>query len=94
MMLVLIEQQVKCVMMNKGQKMMPYLKKDIYNAKSWHLSFMKLTPRIFQPTILLYSKCSKNVSLLIVHLPSRGGLEVEHWSDNRLHSAFVGSNPV
>ena len=27
MMLVLIEQLVKCVMMNKGQNMMPYLKK-------------------------------------------------------------------
>ena len=26
--------------------------------------------------------------------PSRGELEVERWSDNRLHSASVGSNPV
>ena len=25
-------------------------------------------------------------------LPSRGGLVVEHWSDNRLDSATVGSN--
>ena len=26
--------------------------------------------------------------------PSRGGLEVERWSDNRLDSALVGSNPI
>ena len=26
--------------------------------------------------------------------PSRGGLEVEAWTDNSLHSASVGSNPV
>ena len=26
--------------------------------------------------------------------PSRGGLEVEAWTDNCLHSASVGSNPV
>ena len=26
--------------------------------------------------------------------PSRGGLEVEAWTDNSLHSALVGSNPV
>ena len=26
--------------------------------------------------------------------PSRGGLEVELWSDNRLHFASVGSNPL
>ena len=26
--------------------------------------------------------------------PSRGGLEVERWSDNRTDSASVGSNPV
>ena len=26
--------------------------------------------------------------------PSRGGLEVERWSDNRTDSALVGSNPV
>ena len=25
--------------------------------------------------------------------PSRGGLEVEAWTDNSLHSASVGSNP-
>ena len=24
----------------------------------------------------------------------RGGLEVKRWSDNRLHFALVGSNPV
>ena len=28
------------------------------------------------------------------HQPSRGGLEVEAWTDNSLHSALVGSNPV
>ena len=27
-------------------------------------------------------------------LPSRGGLEVERWSDSRTDSASVGSNPV
>ena len=26
--------------------------------------------------------------------PSRGGLEVEAWTDNSLHSASVGSNPT
>ena len=32
---------------------------------------------------------------IIIHLiPSRGGLEVERWSDNRTDSASVGLNPV
>ena len=26
--------------------------------------------------------------------PGRGGLEVEVWTDNSLHSSSVGSNPV
>ena len=26
--------------------------------------------------------------------PSHGGLEIEAWTDNSLHSASVGSNPV
>ena len=30
----------------------------------------------------------------LVIIPSRGGLEVERWSDNRTDSASVGSNPV
>ena len=28
------------------------------------------------------------------HKPSRGGLEVETWTDNSLHSASVGLNPA
>ena len=37
----------------------------------------------------------KNVhTTMLSFKPSRGGLEVEWWSDNRLHFASVGSNPV
>ena len=35
MMLVLIEKHVKCVMMNKGHKMMPYLKKKKKDIESY-----------------------------------------------------------
>ena len=34
MMLVLIEQHIKCVMMNKGHKMMPYYKKKKKKKKT------------------------------------------------------------
>ena len=33
-------------------------------------------------------------SINLLQKPSRGGLEVEQWSDNRLRFALVGSNPI
>ena len=33
------------------------------------------------------------VQLIIIFKPSCGGLEVEAWTDNSLHSASVGLNP-
>ena len=35
-----------------------------------------------------------NIFQHMVQIPSRGCLEVEAWTDNSLHSALVGSNPV
>ena len=35
-----------------------------------------------------------NVNKPATNGPSRGGLEVEAWTDNSLHSALVGSNPI
>ena len=38
---------------------------------------------------------SRNCTTTKIFLkPSRGGLEVERWSDNRTDSASVGSNPA
>ena len=38
---------------------------------------------------------NKTVLLNISHTQlSRGGLEVKVWTDNSIHSALVGSNPV
>ena len=45
-------------------------------------------------TIVNLYRLKKFVFFCLLFLPSRGGLEVERWSDNKLHSASVGSNPV
>ena len=37
---------------------------------------------------------TKHSEITLFGKPSRGGLEVERWSDNRTDSASVGSNPV
>ena len=51
------------------------------------VNFIKLT------FILQNAKIFRALSMFNFK-PSRGGLEVEVWTDNSLHSASVGSNPV
>ena len=49
---------------------------------------------VLEQKVDILGKAQKNRIGLMDTRPSRGGLEVERWSDNRTDSASVGSNPV
>ena len=65
------------------------------NVLDWGLPLVKLWVQIPAMEKIYFSVKPEQINSKIRrNKPSRGGLEVEAWTDNSLHSASVGSNPV